>query len=61
VTATKKQHLRYVRNGSEQAKNAAATRDNRIRDALEMGLSIREVAAAAGLSPARVHQIRHGK
>ncbi len=55
------QHLRRVRNGSAQARGATETRDNRIRAALDYGLSIRAVAEAAGLSPARVHQIRHGR
>jgi len=36
------------------------SRDDAIRNALEV-CSIREVAAATGLSSARVHQIRHGK
>ncbi len=58
---TGKQHLRRVRNGAEQAKGAAATRDARILAALESGLSLRQVALAAGLSPARIHQIRHGR
>ena len=31
-----------------------------ILTALDSGASMREVAAATGISPARVHQVRHG-
>lgn len=58
---SKKQILNKVRHGSKQAKDATLLRDHRIREALDLGMSIREVAAAADLSPARIHQIRHGK
>jgi adenine deaminase len=61
VSAAQKKALRWVGRASEKAKLASGYRDSMIRDALEEGCSIREVAAAANLSPARVHQIRHGK
>ncbi len=59
--AVKMRLLRWVKNSSDKSKAAAEYRDEMICEALADGLSIREVAAAAGLSPARVHQIRHGK
>ncbi len=61
TAAEKKKALRHVQGGAEKAKVAVENRDTRILVALGLGLSIREVATAAGLSPARVHQIRHGK
>jgi hypothetical protein len=60
VSAEKKQALRWVKRSSDKAKVAAANRDDMIRDALEF-CSLREVGEAAGLSPARIHQIRHGR
>ena len=59
-TSEKKKVLRRVRRASEQAKIAKESRDGWIHEALEL-CSVREVATAAELSPARVHQIRHGK
>ncbi len=61
TAAEKKKVLRWVRRASEKAKIAAGHRDTMILDALEDGCTIREVATEAGLSPARVHQIRHGR
>jgi DNA-binding NarL/FixJ family response regulator len=61
MTTAQKQALRHVGRKSNQSEEASHSRNLAIRDALEEGCSIREVAAAANLSPARVHQIRHGK
>lgn len=60
MSAEKKQALRHVRRTSTAAKLASERRDAAIHHALDSS-SIREVAEAASLSPARVHQIRHGK
>ncbi len=60
MSAEKKQALRRVSRSAEKATVAAHERDVSIQDALLVA-SIREVAEAAHLSPARVHQIRHGK
>lgn len=57
---TKKQALRRVTRSAEKLELAKAERDARIHDALELA-SVREVAAAADLSPARAHQIGHGR
>ncbi len=57
----KKQALRRVTTSAVRSKLAAESRDTLIREALEVGCSIREVAAEANLSPARIHQIRHGR
>lgn len=40
---------------------AATQRDTTIRAAHANGATIRAIATAAGLSPARVHQILHGR
>ncbi len=61
MTPQQKQALRWVRRAAEKSKLAAESRDTMIRDALDEGLSVRAVGAAANLSPARVHQIRHGR
>jgi hypothetical protein len=53
--------LRQVRRAAVQSTLASERRDASIRDALNDGCTIRETAEAAGLSPARVHQIRYGK
>lgn len=53
--------LRRVRQASAKATAASASRDNAIRAAHEAGASIRAIAAEAGLSSARVHQILHGR
>jgi hypothetical protein len=52
--------LRRVDRLSTNAKKAAEQRDEAIREALK-SCSIRAVAEVASLSPARVHQIRHGR
>jgi len=59
--SAERQALRFVGKTAQRAKEASQNRDMMIRDALEVGCSIREVAKAADLSPARVHQIRHGR
>lgn len=60
MSALKRKALRKVELMSERSTLAAKARDMAILDALGSA-SIREVATAAGLSPARVHQIRHGR
>ncbi len=60
MSAEKSKTLRAVRRAAVQSTLAAERRDAAIRDALEFS-SVREVAVAAELSPARVHQIRHGR
>lgn len=60
MTAEQKQALRDVKKMTVQADLAKERRDAAIRDALEV-CSVRVVAEAAELSPARVHQIRHGR
>jgi hypothetical protein len=57
---TKKQALRRAAQGTAKAIAASETRNAAILAALEF-CSVREVAAATGLSPARIHQIRHGR
>jgi hypothetical protein len=52
--------LRHVGFAAKKAKAASEARDQAIVYSLEFATT-REVAAAAGLSPARIHQIRHGK
>lgn len=54
-------HLSIVRRAATKAALAAQARDDAIRAAHAAGETIRAIAAAAGLSPARVHQILHGK
>jgi hypothetical protein len=60
VSAEKKQALRRVGRAAEKSRLAAAARDESILEALELA-SMRQVAESAGLSPARIHQIRHGR
>lgn len=50
--------LAKVRRAAEKAALAAGERDATIREALKVS-SVRKVAEAAGLSPARIHQISH--
>jgi hypothetical protein len=57
---TKKQALRRAARATEAALVASIDRNAKISAALEFA-STREVALATGLSPARIHQIRHGK
>ncbi len=61
TSAEKKKLFRSVRRAAEKATTASETRQAAIIAALEVGCSVRQVADAAGLSPARIHQIRHGK
>ncbi len=60
MPAAKSKALRDVKRTTVQLDLAKERRDAAIRDALDEA-SVREVAAAAELSSARVHQIRHGK
>ncbi len=60
MPAAKSKALRAVKRTTVQADLAKERRDAAIRDALDEA-SVREVAEAAELSPARVHQIRHGR
>jgi AcrR family transcriptional regulator len=60
VNREKKKALRRVTRSAEKSRLAAAERDLAIADALQYA-SMRQVAESAGLSPARIHQIRHGK
>ncbi len=60
MSAQKNRAMRKVTRTAEKATAAARDRNQSILDALEFG-SLREVADAAGLSPARIHQIRHGR
>lgn len=50
-----------VRRAAAKAASASAARDQAIREAHAAGLSIRTIAAEAGLSFQRIHQILHGK
>jgi hypothetical protein len=56
----KRKALRHVARSAEKSRLAAAERDASILEALELA-SMRQVAESAGLSPARIHQIRHGR
>ncbi len=60
MSAQKNRAMRKVTRTAAKASAAARDRNQSILDALEYG-SLREVADAAGLSPARIHQIRHGR
>lgn len=53
--------LTKVRVAATKAVYAAQNRDDEIRKAHEQGETIRAIAQVAGLSPARVHQILHGR
>jgi hypothetical protein len=53
--------LELVRTQSRALVSAIRARDNAIRAASSSGSSIRAIAGAAGLSPARIHQILHGR
>jgi len=53
--------LTRVKWATDKARAAQQARDDQIRIALGEGHSVREVAVAAGLSPARIHQIQHGR
>ena len=53
--------LRKVARAADKAVSASQNRDDTIRDAHQAGQTIRAIAAAAKISPARVHQILHGR
>ena len=53
--------LTAVTRAAAKAASASQTRDVTIREAHAGGATIRAIALAAGLSPARVHQILHGR
>lgn len=48
---------KVARNATRMSQN----RDQAIRDAHTAGHSIRAIAVATSLSPARIHQILHGR
>jgi hypothetical protein len=50
-----------ITRATAKAISASENRDNLIRQAHASGVTIRAIAAAAGLSPARIHQILHGR
>ncbi len=52
-------NLTAVTRAAAKAASASTNRDDTIRAAHEAGATIRAIAAAAGLSTARVHQIIH--
>jgi len=51
-------HLKRCRKNSDQARNLL---NESIRDAAEVGCSLRAISEAAGMSYQRVHQILHGE
>ncbi len=53
--------LTLVERAARKAALAAKARDDAIRAASASGETIRAIAVVAGLSPARVHQILHGR
>jgi len=53
--------LHRARLAAQRAAVASEKRDSEIRAAHASGESIRAIAAAVGLSSARVHQILHGR
>jgi hypothetical protein len=53
--------LRNVAKAADKAATASASRDDAIRAAHTAGNTIRAIAATAGLSASRVHQILHGR
>ncbi len=53
--------LTGVKRAAHKAVLASRGRDDAIRLAHENGATIRAIAEAASLSPARVHQILHGR
>jgi DNA-directed RNA polymerase specialized sigma24 family protein len=55
------QPLTAVTRAAAKAASASQNRDDAIRAAHANGYSIRAIAAAAGLSSTRVHQIIHGR
>jgi hypothetical protein len=55
------QPLTAVRRAAAKAVSASHERDRAIRNAYVAGETIRAIAKAASLSPARIHQILHGR
>lgn len=55
------QPLAAVTRAAAKAASASQARDDAIRAAHENGATIRAIAAAAGISFQRVHQILHGR
>jgi hypothetical protein len=55
------QRLREIRAEQRRARALTAERDRLIRQALKQGISERQVAAAAGLTPGRINQIAHSR
>lgn len=53
--------LTAVTRAAAKAASALKTRDDTIRRAHAEGATLRAIAAAAGLSHGRIHQIVHGK
>lgn len=53
--------LTAVTRAADKAASALEARNAAILEASAAGETIRAIAAAAGLSPARVHQILHGR
>lgn len=53
--------LTAVVEAAAQAASASRARDEAIRAAHANGATIRGIATAAGLSPARIHQIIHAR
>lgn len=53
--------LQKVRRTAAKAVSASLDRDNAIREAHAAGATVRAIAAEAGLSFQRVHQILHGR
>lgn len=56
-----KTELSQVRRAAAKAAQASQDRDDAIREAHAAGETIRAIAAEAGLSHQRVHQILHGR
>jgi hypothetical protein len=53
--------LQRVSKAADKAASARGTFEQAIRDAHQAGVTIRDIARAAGLSSARIHQLLHGK
>ena len=53
--------LQKVRRAAAKAAQASQERDEAIRAAHSAGATVRAIAAEAGLSHQRIHQILHGR